>query len=222
MIAKVATTAQRAPTLGLFGVRCGRRRGTTISRRAHIALVGIATSALLLVVLRIATIRTAAAHRTMLLLRAIAIAAILAGLPRLPRLTWLPIGRVGLIGVLRILWWMLLAFTGMMLFASRPLWPLLRRAATAGAIRRHATLSLATTWRGMLWALRLAGRCGWHITTSLTTSLAGALLLVDPDSESTPRWLFRLGRGRFRGWRWHHSSGLLSGFWLLAARVTHP
>lgn len=151
----------------------------------------------------------------MLFLRAIAIAAILA---RLPGLTRLPIRRVGLIGVLRILWWMLLAFPGMMLFATRPLWPLLRRAAIAGAIRRHATLSLATTWRGMLRALRLAGRCGWHIATSF----AGALLLVDPDGESTPRRLFRLGGGGFRSWCWHHSSGLLSGFWLLAARVTHP
>jgi hypothetical protein len=120
-------------------------------------------------------------------------------LTRLSLLTLLAIRRVGLI---RILWRMLrgillLAFaTGMamlLLLAPRRWWPLLWRSATPRTIGR-APLTLAATRRRILMrALWLARRS----TGRLGAALTGALLLVDPDGDTTAgRCLFRIEHGR--------------------------
>ena len=153
---------------------------------ALVALVGIATPALLIVVWRVA-IGSAATKRALRLLRAIAVpTSVLALLPLLTLLS-LTIGRVGLVGVL----WTLLPVLRRMLrgvllmrLATRRWWALLLRATTARTIG-HAALTLtlaltATRRRILMGALRLA----LIASRRLAATLAGPLFLVDPDGEA--------------------------------------
>jgi hypothetical protein len=158
----------------------------------------------------------------MLLLRAIAIATAvltalttLTTLAALTTLALLPIRRIWLIGIL--LWRMLLLAA----WGWRTLLLSLLTATAAGAIRRHAALPVATTAAGwvLVRALWLALRIGRHISAAL----AGTLLLVDPDCETTARRsLSRFGRGCcFRG-RPGNGSRLARCLGHLAARVAYP
>jgi hypothetical protein len=198
LIAQVTAARQWAATLRLLGVGRGRgwwaaiTRGAHIPRITHVALVagitlvtlvGIAAPALLIVVWRVA-IGSAATKRALWLLRAIAVATrVLALLPLLALLT-LTIGRVGLVGVLwtlRPVLWRVLRGMLLMRFAARRWWALLLRATAAGTIGHAAlTLALTATRRILMGALRLA----LIASGRLAATLAGPLLLVDPDGEA--------------------------------------
>ena len=153
---------------------------------ALVALVGIATPALLIVVWRVA-IGSAATKRALRLLRAIAVpTSVLALLPLLTLLS-LTIGRVGLVGVL----WTLLPVLRRMLrgvllmrLATRRWWALLLRATTARTIGHAAltlTLALTATRR---WILMGALRLALIASRRLAATFAGPLFLVDPDGEA--------------------------------------